>query len=713
VSVVHSEVDPGSRIETAARDDAPVVGIAARPAPGSDVGPNEISITPGVVALLRARSGAAAVLRTEAGTAWATVAVAATTEPVAAGEAVVVRLGRMLWGQLGVKPGEPVALGSAGELPEATSLRLTPPFTLTYQVHERLCADLRARGTPLYPGTRVLAEVFSGGAGMIVRVDNVSPSPARLAEATEVELHKPDSTVSERQVGLADVGGSGEVVKRLRELVELPLLRPGFYRRLGVRPPKGVLLYGPPGTGKTLICRALANELGVNAFKLSSTELVGSVQGETEANLRLLFSKALAHAPALVLIDEFDVIATNRERLASQNDVRAASQLLTLMDGLEEVDGVVLIGTTNRVQAIDPAFRRPGRFEEEVFVGPPAEAGRAEILSIHTREMPLAPSAQDAIKDLASLTGGFVGADLMHLARSAGLAATERLARQRQGFEAADFLEGRHLAIERADFEAALKLVRPSVLRDVVTRTERMTWDQIAGLEPQKSRLLELARMTLDGDGALGQGVLVEGPPGAGKSALVHALAAEVGANFVSIEGSRVFNQWLGESEEAVRAMFRRAHEARPSILLLDHLDALAPVRAGQTGERTDERVVSALLASIDDTMAGGGVLVIGVTSRPELIDPAVLRSGRLGFHVDVPPADVGRRRELLVSVAREHGIDMGDDLADELVAGMSDWSAADVVMLVKEAGQRAALAGRDATVGDVIDALAGTSQRT
>ena len=484
---------------------------------------------------------------------------------------------------------------------------------------------------------RVLADVFSGGAGMIVRVDSVTPSPAILGEDTEVELHKADPAVSERHIGLADVGGMEPIIKRLRELVELPLLRPGFYRRLGVRPPKGVLLYGPPGTGKTLTCRALANELGVSAFKMASTELVGNVQGETEANLRLLFSRALAHAPSLVLIDEFDVIATHRERLASQSDVRAASQLLTLMDGLEEVDGIVLVATTNRVQAIDPAFRRPGRFEEEIFVGPPSEESRAEILSIHTREMPLSRSGQEAIGELAAATGGFVGADIMHLARSAGLEAARRLAKSRQGFEAADFLEGQQVSIEREDFENALRTVRPSVLRDVVTRMERIAWQQIAGLPDLKDRLIEVAGRALDLNLTSQQGVLLYGSPGSGKSAIAHALATELGANLVTIEGSRVFNQWLGESEEAVRALFRRAREARPAMLLLDQLDALAPVRAGETGERTDERVVSALLASIDDALAEGGVFVVGITSRPELIDPAVIRSGRLGLHLEVP----------------------------------------------------------------------------
>jgi transitional endoplasmic reticulum ATPase len=683
-----------------------VLGVAARPAPGVEVGPNDVAVPAAVLDALGASAGDVAALTSESATAWATLRAGADADPPR-GIAYVFRLGRMLWPQLGVKPGQVLSIGRAGELPVATELRLTPPFNLTFKTHERLLARLRDERTPLHPGMRVLADVFSGGAGMIVRVDSVTPSPARLGPDTEVELHKADVSVSERQIGLADVGGMDAVVARLRELVEMPLLRPGFYRRLGVRPPKGVLLHGPPGTGKTLTCRALANELGVAAFKMSATELVGSVQGETEANLRLLFSKALAHAPSLVLIDEFDVIATHRERLASQSDVRAASQLLTLMDGLEEVDGVVLVATTNRLQAIDPAFRRPGRFEEEIFVGPPGEESRAEILSIHTREMPLSPSAQDAIDDLARLTGGFVGADLMHLARAAGLEAARRLAKSREGFEAADFLEGQQLAIERVDFERALRLVRPSVLRDVVTRLERITWSQIVGLPELKDRLLDVATRAVAPDATTGeQGVLLHGPPGSGKSALAHALAAELGVNLVSIEGSRVFNQWLGESEEAVRALFRRARDARPSMLLLDQLDALAPVRAGETGERTDERVVAALLASLDDVLAEGGVFVVGLTSRPELIDPAVIRSGRLGLHVAVPAPDAARRRALLAELVGADGVAGLGARLDEIVDDLDGWSAADVSMLVREAAQRAAIDHRELTVDDLLAAL-------
>lgn len=710
--------------------------LAARPAPGVELGSSEASLAATVMDRLGIAPGAAVALRTPDHEAWARA------RPHADADARLVRLGRMLWPQLGVRPGQSVALEAAGDLPAASSARITPPYNLTFNLQQRLLERLRDDGTPLYPGNRVLAEIHPGGAGMLVRIDLADPAPARMADDTEVELHRADVSVSERVITLADVGGADAIVRRLRELVELPLLRPGFYRRLGVRPPKGVLLHGPPGTGKTLICKALGHELGVTSYRMSATELVGSVQGETEANLRLLFSRALAHAPALVMLDEFDVISTHRERLASQSDVRAASQLLTLMDGLEEVDGLILMATTNRIQAIDPAFRRPGRFEEEIFVGPPGESARAEILSIHTREMPLSAAAGVAIDDVAASTGGFVGADLMHLARSAGLEAADRLARGREGFELADSLADTDIAVETEDFESALRTVRPSVLRDVVTRTERVAWDRIAGLADVKARLAELGRRAVDGAGgaagpdgagagpagdgadaeavgssAVGadaeaaaggsaQGVLVYGPPGSGKSVLVHALAAELGVNFVAIEGSKVYNQWLGESEEAVRTLFRRAAEARPSLVMLDHLDALAPVRATDSSERTDERVVSALLAALDDAMAAGRVFVVGVSNRPELIDPAVLRSGRLGVHLEVPDPDERRRSELVSMLAADGGLGLEPDLVAELVEATRGWSAADLVMMVGEAAAQAALENRALSFDDLTAAL-------
>ena len=322
----------------------------------------------------------------------------------------------------------------------------------------------------------------------------------------------------------------------------------------------------------------------------------------------------------------------------------------------------------------------------------------------------------DAITAVADETGGFTGADLMHLARSAGLEAANRLAKGREGFELADSLEGTELAVELADFEAALRTVRPSVLRDVVTRAERITWDQIVGLGELKARLRELGRRAVESDAAAsdaedraagsGQGVLLYGPPGSGKSALVHALASELGVNFVAIEGSKVYNQWLGESEETVRALFRRAGEARPSLVMLDHLDALAPVRAGESGERTDERVVSALLASLDDVLAAGSVFVVGASNRPELIDPAVLRSGRVGVHLEVANPDRGRRVALIAALAGVHRLELDEDLTAELAESTDGWSAADIMMLAGEAASRSAMEDRPMSFDDLVDAL-------
>ena len=628
-----------------------------------------------------------------------------------------VRLGRMLWPQLAVRPGEPVSVEAVGELPEAETARITPPYNLTFNLHQKLLERLRDDAIPLYPGNRALAEIYPGGAGMLVRIDLATPSPSRMADTTEVELHRADVSVSERVITLADVGGCDTIIRRLRELVELPLLRPAFYRRLGVRPPKGVLLHGPPGTGKTLICKALANELGVTAYRMSATELVGSVQGETEANLRLLFSRALAHAPSLVMIDEFDVIATNRERLASQSDVRAASQLLTLMDGLEEVDGLILMGTTNRIQAIDPAFRRPGRFEEEIFVGPPNEAarrGRPSRDPVHPHpgdaaERRGAPGNRrrgpgrgrirgrrpDASGPLSRTRGGQpVGQ------RPRGLRAG-RQPRRRQHLGGASRFAGS--AAHRAPQRAAGRGHPHGADHLAPYRGPERGEGTPAGAghtggqHNRSNRGLRAGSRT----GCAGARAVRLGQECPGARA-----GHRTGRHFVAIEGSKVYNQWLGESEEAVRALFRRAAEARPSLVMLDHLDALAPVRAGESGERTDERVVSALLASLDDVLAGGQVFVVGVSNRPELIDPAALRSGRLGVHLEVPNPSEARRVAMIGTLTEAHGLKLDAEVAAELAESTEGWSAADLVMLVSEAASRAAREDRPVLFDDLADAL-------
>jgi transitional endoplasmic reticulum ATPase len=567
-------------------------------------------------------------------------------------DSTLVRLGRLLWTQLVAKPGDRLELKRAGRLRQADKVHVRPAFHLSHNLGHRLADRLRADGAVVWDRAMLFAPVFAGGGGVVVRVHSVDAAdagPAIVGPDTEFLFEEPDPDIARRRVTLAEVGGLDDAVERLRDLIETPLLRPGLFRSLGVRPPKGVLLHGPPGTGKTLLSRAVAEELGANVMKLPATELVGTYSGETEANLRSLFNEASHHAPTIIVIDEIDVITTSRGRLASQGDIRATTQLLTLMDGLEEVDGVVLLATTNRVEAIDEAFRRPGRFDEEIYIGPPDVAARREILSIHTREVPLAARTEELLAEIAqSRTAGFTGADLMHLVREAGLAAARRLSGAGAGVEVAEQVHNQDLAVEPEDVRVALEKVSPSALRGLPVVEKDLGWADLLGLDDQQRALLDAAAAALGSGPGRREGVLLSGPSGNGKSALVHALATEVGANVVVVDGSTIFTQWLGESEAALRALFRKAHDVAPSVVVLEHLDAIAPRRVAGHVESASSRVLSALLSSVDEALRGKGILVVGVTDRPDLIDPALTRAGRLGLHLEVGLPDDARRRMLI-----------------------------------------------------------------
>lgn len=656
----------------------PVVGLAARPAPGQAVGDAEVQVPPDLLERLGAVPGGVVRLRSYVGAeAYTRVAADAAGIRSERGGPALIRIGRLLWTQLLVKPGERLELEHVAPPPFAESVRLRPAFHLSHHLGHRVEHRMREDATVVWPGAKLFTPVFAGGGGVVVRVDEVAGTPAVVGPETTVVFAEPDADIGRRRVTLAEVGGLDEAVQRLKDLIELPLLRPGLYRSLGVRPPKGVLLHGPPGTGKTLLSRAVAAELRVNIKKLPATELVGTYSGETEANLRKLFDEASHHAPTLIVIDEVDVITTSRNRLASQGDIRATTQLLALMDGLEEVDGVVLLATTNRVEAVDEAFRRPGRFDEEIYVGPPDTAARREILAIHTREMPLTGEAEETLSQVAGAsTAGFTGADLMHLVREAGLAAARRVSGEGGGFEIADQLTGVGMSITAADVLAGLARVAPSAMRGLPSVAARLKWDELDGLDDVKDALLEAAAAVLDGGSAGPDGVLLCGPSGNGKSALLQALAPQVGANYVLVDGSTIFTQWLGESEAAVRALFGKARDVRPAVVVLEHLDALAPRRLAGGSEMAASRVLSALLSSIDDAMRLGGILVVGVTDRAELIDPALARAGRLGVHLEIGPPDDGRRMRIASRVA---GGRLGRADLERLVEETGGRSAADV----------------------------------
>jgi transitional endoplasmic reticulum ATPase len=476
-----------------------------------------------------------------------------------------------------------------------------------------------------------------------------------------------------------DIGGLDEELEQVREMIELPLSEPELFRKLGIDPPSGVLLYGPPGTGKTLIAKAVANEVDAHFEVIDGPEIVSKYKGESEEQLRETFERAVENEPAIVFIDELDSIAGTRDEDADMEN-RVVAQLLTLMDGLESRGQVIVIGATNRVDAIDPALRRGGRFDREIEVGAPDEEGRREILDVHIRGMPLDEGVD---RDrLAARTHGFVGADIHSLATEAAM----RALRNRE--------ERDELVVTREDFEAALAAVDPSAMREYVAETPDATFDDVGGLEEAKQVLTEAVEWPLS-YGALFEetnteppsGVLLHGPPGTGKTLLARALAGESDVNFVGVAGPELLDKYVGESEKAVREVFERARQAAPAIVFFDEIDAIAGVR-GDSSEAS-ERVVSQLLTELDGLADNPNLVVLAATNRREALDPALLRPGRLETHVEVPNPDREARRAILDVHTR--GKPLGEDVdLDSVAADTEGFSGAQLEALVREASMRA-----------------------
>ena len=527
-------------------------------------------------------------------------------------------------------------------------------------------------------------------------VSTVPKGIVHIEADTEVELRPEYEEPREHRradVTYDDVGGMADTIDQLREMVELPLRYPELFQRLGVDPPRGVLLHGPPGTGKTRLARAVANESDAEFFLINGPEIMGSAYGESEKKLREIFEAATKAAPSILFIDEIDSIAPKRGQVTGETEKRLVAQLLTLMDGLEARTNLVVIAATNRPEAIDEALRRPGRFDREIIVGVPDERGRREILGIHTRGMPLGDRVD--LAELARTTFGFVGADLAALAREAAIEAVRRIMPRlnlEEGTIPPEVLDD--LYVSREDFLEALKRVQPSAMREVMVQVPNVRWEDVGGLDDARMRLQEGVELPLKDPDAFrrigirpAKGFLLYGPPGTGKTLLAKAVAREAQANFIATKSSDLLSKWYGESEQQIARLFARARQVAPTVIFIDELDSLVPARGGGLGEpQVTERVVNTILAEMDGLEELQSVVVIGATNRPNLVDPALLRPGRFDelVYVGVPDA-AGRRRILGIHTAK---MPLEDDVdLDDLAARTERFTGADLEDLVRRAG--------------------------
>jgi len=515
-------------------------------------------------------------------------------------------------------------------------------------------------GIPVITKDQVRVNLFGTRTQTFTVAETTPAGPVLISPSTiiRVSMESPDGSVKHERGAITyeDIGGLHRVLRRIREMIELPLRYPEVFERLGIDPPKGVLLHGPPGCGKTLIARAVAHETSAYFIHINGPEIVDKYYGASEANLRNFFEDARRHAPAIIFIDEIDALAPKREEMSGDRQVerRVVAQLLALMDGLESRGNVIVIAATNIPNTLDPALRRPGRFDREIAIGVPDKDGRREIIEVHSRGMPLASDVD--LNWLAGITHGFVGADLEALCREAAMSALRRLMPDID-FAQASIPYDQLMALEvtSADFTNALAEVEPSAIREVFTEIPDVSWEDVGGLAEIKKLLMEAVEWPIrhtDLFEHVGvrppKGILLYGPPGTGKTLLAKAVAHQSEANFISVKGPQLLSMWVGESERGVREVFHKARQAAPCIVFFDEIEAIAPQRGGGGDNQVTERVVSQLLTELDGIEELKGVVVLAATNRLDRVDPALLRPGRFDFLVELPIPDLQTRLDIL-----------------------------------------------------------------